>query len=373
LETSTVKRYIAEVARRARSVGTEPPPPEPPPPPPVDDHRAGYLALAADHADIGTVVPADTRLRFLKRTFVRLSRHVTHHQVVFNRAILDAIAASPAAVPAPATPPAIAALEPGTAAILAALEVQVESLQDELAQLRASAAPGGHRFDEFYAAFEDRFRGSRERITGLMRDYVDELSAVATSVGGRVLDLGSGRGELLEVLRDGGVDAYGVDANEVSARHATERGLEVVVADALEHLRSLPDGELAAVTAMHVVEHLTTPALLALVDEAWRVLRPGGRIVLETPNPATWQVGANTFHLDPTHLRPLPSPLLEFMLGHRGFVDVETRPLHAFDDHRLGPPGTDVDPVVAEAVARLDDLRFGPHDYAALGTRPTDP
>ena len=144
----------------------------------------------------------------------------------------------------------------------------------------------------------------------------------------------------------------------------------MVVGDALAHLQSLPDESLAAVTGMHIVEHVPAATLLEMVDEILRVLRPGGRILLESPNPTTWQVGANTFHLDPTHVRPVHPLFLEFLLSHRGFVDVEIRLLHTFDDDRIGPPGEAVDPVVAEAIARFDDLRAGPHDYVAVGTRP---
>jgi hypothetical protein len=63
---------------------------------------------------------------------------------------------------------------------------------------------------------------------------------------------------------------------------------------------------------------------------------------------------------------------LEFLLTHVGFVDVEVRYLHPFDAARIGPPADGVDPTIAEAIAALDDMRCGPHDYAAVGSRPLE-
>ena len=87
--------------------------------------RASYLALAAEHADIVVVPP--TRLRVLKRLIVRLTRHITHHQVVVNYAVLGALATEPPPAPADSST---------TAAVVAALEVQLEHLQDEVAALQ---------------------------------------------------------------------------------------------------------------------------------------------------------------------------------------------------------------------------------------------
>jgi O-antigen chain-terminating methyltransferase len=123
------------------------------------------------------------------------------------------------------------------------------------------------------------------------------------------------------------------------------------------------------VTGVHLAEHLGFDALLDVVDEARRVLRPGGVLILETPNPTTWHVGADLFHLDPTHLRPVHPLLLEFLLTNTGFVDVRTRMLHPYE---ASPPepAADVDPAVAELVARFAAMWGGPQDYAVIGRQP---
>lgn len=349
-----------------------------------DEARPGsggsQLELAALHADMGTIVSAETRLRFVKRAMARLLRHFTHHQVAFNHAILQELAAAREALSAPAPPDQHR--DERLAFSLAALDVQVECLQDQVRALEELAGappgpgpgPGTSRsvegFDEFYLAFEDSFRGTRQVVMRRAEEYLDDLKSI-TGSGGRVLDLGTGRGELLELLTGHGIDAYGVDSSERMVDSCRGRGLEVIFDDAVVHLRGLPDGSLAAVTAMHVVEHLDLEVLFELVGESRRVLQPAGRIILESPNPTTWQVGANLFYLDPTHLRPVHPLFLEFLLAKRGFDDLEVRFLHRAEATR--PVAESLDPALLQFVERFAEMYGGPQDYAVLGTRPADP
>lgn len=366
-------RFIREVGQRARAA--QPAQPEAPAVRPPDADSP--LRLAMDHVDIGTVVAPETRLRLLKRAMVRLSRHFTHHQVIYNRAVLEEISSLRSL---PALGDAHRLLESRLATWLAALDVQMEQLQDQLSDLaapralqhgtehagRAILTPASRRFDEFYVAFEDRFRGTRDEVKSRLAEHLDDIATLPGE--GRVLDLGPGRGELLELLTSRGIDAYGIDKNESVVSRGRERNLDVVVGDALAHLRGLADGTLAAVTGMHIVEHLDLNELFEIVGECHRVLRPGGRILLETPNPTTWQVGANTFYLDPTHVRPVHPLFLEFLLSETGFNDVTVRMLH-----RAEPApklGDHLDATVAEAVARFADMYGGDQDYVVLGTRP---
>src|SRR5690606_9985092 len=134
-------------------------------------------------------------------------------------------------------------------------------------------------------------------------------------------------------------------------RLCRDRGLDVIEIDLIELLRELRDGSVSVITAFHVIEHLDFAVLMTLMREALRVLARGGVLVPETPNPANLVVGAHTFHLDPTHRKPLPPQLMEFVMGYTGFSDVTVRILH--------PPrieGTDV--------PRLDELLAGGYDYA---------
>jgi O-antigen chain-terminating methyltransferase len=174
--------------------------------------------------------------------------------------------------------------------------------------------------DFFYRAFEDRFRGSRSLISARLRVYQPFLRPLALAFQTpKALDLGCGRGEWLEVLAGAGFDAWGVDLNEGMLAACQERGLTGQLGDALSTLKELPTESLALVSAFHLVEHLPFEAVQILVQEALRVLVPGGLLVLETPNSENLTVGTSSFYLDPTHLRPLPAALLEFVAEHAGF------------------------------------------------------
>ena len=179
--------------------------------------------------------------------------------------------------------------------------------------------------DAFYRAFEDRYRGSRELIKDRLRVYlpfVDHLRI--THKGAKAIDLGCGRGELLELLQQWGFDATGVDLDEGMLAACKALNLPVVVGDAISHLESVPDSSVALVSALHVAEHLNFTALKSLVRQALRVLQAGGLLILETPNPENLVVATKNFYMDPTHQRPIPPELLSFLPEFCGFHRVKT-------------------------------------------------
>jgi O-antigen chain-terminating methyltransferase len=155
------------------------------------------------------------------------------------------------------------------------------------------------------------------------------------------------------------VAASGVDSNRALVAAARARGLEVVEADLTGYLSELPDGALGALTGFHIVEHLPLEKLLGLLSEAVRVVRPGGLILFETPNPENVLVGSCNFYFDPTHRNPLPAPVLKFMLESRGLGHVEIV--------RLNP--SDAEPVAGDTdlVKRFNQYFYGPMDYAVVG------
>jgi O-antigen chain-terminating methyltransferase len=142
------------------------------------------------------------------------------------------------------------------------------------------------------------------------------------------VDVGCGRGEWLELLRERGFVGRGVDGNRVMIAGNVERGLDVVAGDALAHLAALPDASVGMVTGFHIIEHLPFAQLVRLFDECRRVLRPGGCAVFETPNPENLVVSGYTFYFDPTHRHPLPPQMTEFLAWQRGFSDVQILRLH---------------------------------------------
>lgn len=228
---------------------------------------------------------------------------------------------------------------------------------------RVAEGPGQvSSIDPFYRDFEDRFRGTRAEIQERLRVY---LPYVRPFLSGdeqpRALDLGCGRGEWLELLTGVGCAARGVDLDEGMLAACTAAGLDAARDDALSALRASPDDSLSIVSAFHLVEHVPFTVVQELATEALRALRPGGLLVLETPNPENLVVGTSTFYLDPTHDRPLPPHLLQFLVDRAGFGRSQVLRLQ----ERAGLAGR-------EQVVLLDVLNGVSPDYAVVAQKGGD-
>jgi O-antigen chain-terminating methyltransferase len=174
--------------------------------------------------------------------------------------------------------------------------------------------------DGFYRAFEDKHRGSLETIKERQRAYLPLITPLLIQYpNAATLDLGCGRGEWLELLEETGFQASGVDLDEGMLAECRRRGLDVQTQDALDALKNIPDNSVAIVSGFHFAEHIPFDVLQRVVQEALRVLLPAGLLILETPNPENILVGTSNFYLDPTHQRPLPPLLMEFLPEYYGF------------------------------------------------------
>src|SRR5471032_34200 len=217
---------------------------------------------------------------------------------------------------------------------------------------------------ELYLEFEASFRGSREMIRERLKANLTYFRDNAALFSDPVLDLGCGRGEWLQLLKEENIPAIGVDSNTAMIQCCTDGGLEAYVGDALQYLAALPAHSLGGLTAFHIIEHLPLDVFIKLIDEARRVVRPGGVVLFETPNPENLIVGACNFYIDPTHRNPLPPALVAFLLKARGFERVEIDRRHPGDPALL-LKGDD------EAITGpLNRLLFGEQDYAAIGYAP---
>ena len=175
--------------------------------------------------------------------------------------------------------------------------------------------------DNFYKAFEDQHRGSREIIKARLAVYVPFIKKIQSLHSpAQALDLGCGRGEWLELLQDNQFEASGIDLDDGMLSACRSRGLNVQTGDAISHLKSLPAQSLSIVSGFHIAEHLSLDDLQILIQESLRVLKPAGLLILEVPNTENLVVGTSSFYLDPTHQRPLPSALLSFLVGYLGFA-----------------------------------------------------
>jgi SAM-dependent methyltransferase len=265
---------------------------------------------------------------------------------------------------------------------LVALRDRVEAVSEELRALREGLAAGAppppeiaraalrSAQDSAYTAFENRFRGSREEVRRRQADYVELLKEH-----GPVVDLGCGRGELLELLRAAGIEARGVEGNLSAAQECRTKGLEVAQGDLVAYLEQQPPGSLGAVFAAQVAEHLPPPALQALLAAAHRALAKDGLLVLETVNVASALGFFDVYIRDLTHERPLHPETLRFLAAAAGFSEarIELRsPVSEDVKLHLVPTGGLPPPVVKalnENVARLNALLFAPLDYTLVARR----
>lgn len=277
---------------------------------------------------------------------------------------------------------AIAASHDDIRHVLATLQQATLTLKREMerppsaaTQVDSPSPPGpppGSLDSYKYVGFEDRFRGSPDEIRARLTTYVPLFAGASD-----VLDVGCGRGELLDLLVGAGVKARGLDLNHEMVELCRSRGLDVAEGDLLSHLESLPDRSLGGLIAIQVVEHLEPSYLMRALETAYHKLRPGSHVVLETINPACWFAFFSSYIRDLTHVRPLHPDTLTYLLTASGFQavraeyrspypsDGKLQHVAPFDDGTL----RDIADTVNANVDRLNALLFTHLDYAAIGQR----
>lgn len=246
---------------------------------------------------------------------------------------------------------------PRQVATPAATDTSVVATQPAASNLVPSSIP-----DSFYLAFENRFRGDAETIRERQSYYLPVLENIEPlSAGLPLVDIGCGRGEWLNMLPES-YARIGIDLNSMNVEACHEQGLKAVQQDALVWLAEQPENSIAAVSAFHVIEHLSFEQFNILLDQCQRVLAPGGTIIFETPNPENIISAATHFHTDPTHIHPLPPAFTEFLVEFKGFENVEI--------HRLNPiPREYALNEDSEVARRCDALFYGPQDYAVTARK----
>jgi 2-polyprenyl-3-methyl-5-hydroxy-6-metoxy-1,4-benzoquinol methylase len=233
-----------------------------------------------------------------------------------------------------------------------------------------------------YVAFEDRYRGSTDEIRKRLQAYLP-LFAGATNV----LDVGCGRGELLDLLREHGVQARGIDVNDEMVALCRTRGLTADKADAVAFLNAQPEQSLGGLIAIQVVEHLEPPYLIRFIEAAHRAMKSGAPLVLETINAACWSAFFDSYIRDFTHARPLHPDTMRYLVQASGFRSVEiefrepfadeeklpTVPLPAAqprgDTPAAGPSTADLIEALNAHAERLNSRLFTHRDYAIVARR----
>ena len=251
------------------------------------------------------------------------------------------------------------------------LRADAERLDAGMRDLLARWRPNLH-FDHF--DFSRKHRGSEEELVRRMAKYAVLFGPVA-----RVLDVGCGRGEFLEACREAGVGAYGIETDPDMVSRCRMKALEVHEADAIEHLRGLPDRSLDGIFMAQVIEHLTASEIVDFVRLAADKLRRGATIIVETINPETF-AALRWFWMDPTHRQPVSPAMLRFLLEDAGFTlrDVlfsspvpEEETLQRLPESAAAAAGGDREAIRAynQNVEKLNRVLFGERDYAIIAVR----
>jgi SAM-dependent methyltransferase len=229
------------------------------------------------------------------------------------------------------------------------------------APVTVAAQPAAASLPDYFA-FESRMRGSVDAVRERQRAYVDDFRQASP-----VLDIGCGRGELLSLLREAGVEARGIDADADMVAYARGDGLDVEQADLVAYLEGVGDASLGGIFMGQVVEHLPPGVLVRSLELAAAKLRPGGLLIAETINPLS-PLALRHYFADLTHAQPLVPETLQLLARQSGFAETELRFLNEPAD-RLTEPD---DPVIAANVRRLNEILFAPLDYALVARTAAD-
>lgn len=264
--------------------------------------------------------------------------------------------------------------------MLESMNREIGALRKEIARLKpagdeASAAetqaePEEHSAADAYteidyAKFEDHFRGSREEIKERQKMYLPYLEGKKN-----VIDLGCGRGEFLELLKENRIYATGVDSYAEFVTDCNSRGLHVIEGDGIKYIHDLDEASVDGIFALQLAEHLQTSDLVRLCTDSYKKLTQGGILVIETPNPGCLSIYTNAFYLDPSHTKPVHPKMLEYFLRDAGFEKIEIVYTEASRlPYRL--PLLNAESVVNlgefnDGLNLLSDLIFGSQDYAII-------
>lgn len=215
-----------------------------------------------------------------------------------------------------------------------------------------------------YTGFENRFRGSEDAVKIQLEEYLPFFKK-----GKKVVDLGCGRGEFLDLLKSKWIDAEGIDINEQMVSICKDKGLSCRKGDILEQLIEYANGSLGGIFSSQVIEHLPPPYLKRLLELAFEKLEPSAPVVLETINPTSVFALVQIYHLDISHKQPIHPQALKYMLESSGFEDVQLQYSAPLEEEMLKTlPGADEHTALLnQNIDSLNKLLYAPPNYAAIG------
>ncbi len=278
----------------------------------IDRVRTDYERLLGDHETLRT-------------TYERLQRDHETLRTTYEDALHKNIALEATLTAKQTTPDATSARVDAEELIALPLTTKHEAVIPHAKAVRDFMSAWGDidsesEVDAFYYVLETSLRGSEAEIKQRQQEYLPHLTIADPTL--PVVDLGCGRGEFLEIMREQGILAFGVDTNAKNIEEVRQKELDVRQEDVVDFLESAAPNSLAAVTAFQVIEHIPNADLRKLIKLAYEKLAPGGFLLLETVNPYCLET-FRTYYLDPTHQNPVPLDLLSVLYQFYGFAETE--------------------------------------------------
>lgn len=230
--------------------------------------------------------------------------------------------------------------------------------------LALSEIDNNYEYSMDYILFENKFRGSRKVIKERQKEYLQYISKTD-----RVLDIGCGRGEFIELLTENGISSEGIDINEDMVSYCLERGFNVRYADAIQYLSTVPAQSFDCITMSQVIEHLTFEQYTQLLTLIHSALKPGGRIIIETINVQSVYAMSNWFYIDPTHTKPVHPETLDFVIKDIGFYKTERKNLSPVEHIKIPKLDIEYSEELNNALKDLYGMIYGYQDYAIVAWR----
>ena len=224
-----------------------------------------------------------------------------------------------------------------------------------------------------YSLFEDQFRGSREEIKKRQQIFLPYFKDCS-----RVLDIGCGRGEFLEILRENNIGGIGIDIDKDMVDFCTSRQLTVEQTDAIDYLEKLEDNDLDGIFLDQVAEHMESAYLIRMLSLCCKKLKAGKYIVVGTVNPLSLVAFFN-FYLDISHQKPIHPHTLQFIMEACRFRETQIIYYSEIPEHaklkKIDPSSIQTGPDQQFLdnynynIDLLNLLLWGPMDYAAIGRK----
>jgi SAM-dependent methyltransferase len=216
-------------------------------------------------------------------------------------------------------------------------------LEAKMFRKRKPAIDRTDKLDNFYWKLESVFRGSFDDIKKSLLIYLPHINQLPEEMKkAPFLDIGCGRGEWLEVLRENGFDGIGIDLNRKAVSDCLSRGLNVELKDVFDFLEKIPDEHFSVISLFHVVEHFDFNSLFDLLFEIYRVMKKDGYIIIEMPNIENLVVSCCQFYLDPSHINKLHGALLSEMLQ---FIGITPYRIDLYENFNINPEKTGSDKI----------------------------